>query len=62
MFWTFEYEHKSVHEAEILIKGTIDMALIKMMIITIIEELLYDRHSSKCFNMHEIIYYIFLLT
>lgn len=44
MFWTFEYERKSVHKAEILIKG-INLALIKMMItiITIIEELLYNR-------------------
>lgn len=31
MFWTFEYERKSVHKAEILIKG-INLALIKMMI------------------------------
>lgn len=30
MFWTFEYERKSVHKAEILIKG-INLALIKMM-------------------------------
>lgn len=31
MFWTFEYERKSVHKAEILIKE-INLALIKMMI------------------------------
>lgn len=37
MFWTFEYEHKLIqHEAEILTKGTINIALIKKMMRRII--------------------------